>query len=62
MNAPNLIATAKDPHTRLRMPQRLMEHMQAASSRNGRSLNSELLVRLWHSVQLEDDISAEERQ
>lgn len=56
------IASAQDPHTTLRMPAQLMEHIDACARRNGRSRNSEILERIWRTVLQEDGLPETESQ
>lgn len=48
----NVIATAKDPATSLRMPARLKAKVEKSAQANGRSFNTEVLVRLVASFSL----------
>jgi len=47
----NLVATAKDPATNLRVPKQLMDLIDRAAKASGRSRNSEIIVRLGRSFE-----------
>lgn len=53
---------AADPAMICRMPQALFDHLVAAAERAGRSRNSELLDRLWRTVQQDDGTGEAEHQ
>lgn len=44
-----MIATATDPAKKLRIPPPLLKRVEASAARQGRSLNSEILIRLSDS-------------
>lgn len=44
-----IIATAKDPSTRVRFPTDLLRYLGQVAKTNGRSLNSEIIARLRES-------------
>ncbi len=46
------IATRKDPSVLLRVPKPILKSLDAAAAKNGRSRNSEVLVRLSESLGL----------
>lgn len=50
MTAPAVIATRDDPAFRLRLPKPILKQLDAAAAKNGRSRNSEVLVRLAESL------------
>ena len=45
------IATAKDPSTNVRMPADLMDQIDAQAAKNGRSRNTEIVIRLRKSLE-----------
>ena len=46
------IATRKDPSVLLRVPKPLLKSLDAAAAKNGRSRNTEVIVRLAESLGL----------
>lgn len=44
-----MIATAKDPAKTVRLPAPLLKRVERAAAKEGRSLNSEILIRLTNS-------------
>lgn len=48
----NLVASAKQPPVAVRFPQKLLEAVTEAAKKNGRSRNSEIVVRLANSLGL----------
>lgn len=45
-----MIATANDQRTQVRLPRDLLKELSEVAKENGRSRNTEILIRLRHSV------------
>jgi|GEM_PF-3171652 len=50
----NIVATNKDPQVTLRLPKKILEHLVQRATENGRTLQTELAMRLART--LENDL------